>query len=794
MGRFFLLVIIIVMPFAILTLLFNTARALDPPIHIHLTWQNDTNTTMTVTWQTSLPNSGDFVFYDNISRGGVASTYNYNTTGINFTYLGASGYIHVVELTGLTPNTVYYFICGGPVEGYSNERSFRTAPSSAVDVRFVAGGDSRSQPAQRELISQAMATFNPSFVMHSGDMISTGTSQAQWDTWFNDLHNNWIGDNNLTIPIIPAIGNHEGNSINYYSQFALPGNEMWYSYNWGPDIHISVLSTSPTVPGAQTTWLEADLAAHANYTWKFAVFHIPAFPATRPAGHPDVVTEWIPLFDKYHVDIFFVGHDHAYLRSKPINWTASQTEPQLYKNGTMQVVSGGWGAPLYTLQTHWYDAYGAQQYHFCLVDVFTNGSLHIQAKNNLGTTFDEAWIIKNESLPLNVSINLTAPTETVHDSLPIDLTWSTTGIIDHYKVYIDGQFQKYQHSMLKSYQITSLSEGNHTIDVVAFDPLGNAFNATTEISYDLTPPTTTDDYDGLWHSTDFTITLNASDSISGTAETYYRINDDAINNVSGNGQPYIITEGANNKLEYWSIDNANNEELPHVTLTTIKLDKTAPIADGGGNQTIEVGTLFTFNGSASTDNVSITNYTWSFIDITPKNFTGKTVPYTFNSTGLYEVTLNVTDNIGWWNTDIIWINVTDSSEPVANFTVPDSVIVGAYVIFNASNSTDNAGISTYLWDFGDGTQISTSNPIIAHTYSTHGVFLVNLTVTDEANNSASTTLIVKVGLGGEGQFKFPWWLTTLILVELGIILPIIYWDLKRGLFRGKKTFRHLSPS
>jgi cell division septation protein DedD len=40
-------------------------------------------------------------------------------------------------------------------------------------------------------------------------------------------------------------------------------------------------------------------------------------------------------------------------------------------------------------------------------------------------------------------------------------------------------------------------------------------------------------------------------------------------------QPRITTEGAANTLEYWSVDNAGNNEQ-HKTLTQIKLDKTAP--------------------------------------------------------------------------------------------------------------------------------------------------------------------------------------------------------------------------
>jgi hypothetical protein len=98
----------------------------------------------------------------------------------------------------------------------------------------------------------------------------------------------------------------------------------------------------------------------------------------------------------------------------------------------------------------------------------------------------------------------------------------------------------------------------------------------TNAPTDPTPPTTVHDYNSLWHTEDFTITLAATDDMSGVAETYYRINDGSIQNVTANGQPLMTTEGANNKLEYWSVDNAGNEELPHKVLTGIKLDKTYP--------------------------------------------------------------------------------------------------------------------------------------------------------------------------------------------------------------------------
>jgi parallel beta-helix repeat protein len=93
---------------------------------------------------------------------------------------------------------------------------------------------------------------------------------------------------------------------------------------------------------------------------------------------------------------------------------------------------------------------------------------------------------------------------------------------------------------------------------------------------DRIPPTTSDNYDGMWHISDFTINLTAADIWTGVAETYYKISGGPTQNVSFHGQPLITTEGADNTLEYWSVDNAGNEELPHEILTEIKLDKTYP--------------------------------------------------------------------------------------------------------------------------------------------------------------------------------------------------------------------------
>jgi parallel beta-helix repeat protein len=119
--------------------------------------------------------------------------------------------------------------------------------------------------------------------------------------------------------------------------------------------------------------------------------------------------------------------------------------------------------------------------------------------------------------------------------------------------------------------------GTYIVNLTITDDDGLSHSTTKSVTAteDSTPPTTVHDYDGLWHTTDFSINLTATDDISGVAETYYKINEGPTKTVSTDGQPVITTEGVNNKLEYWSIDNAGNEESHHI-LAGIKLDKTAP--------------------------------------------------------------------------------------------------------------------------------------------------------------------------------------------------------------------------
>ncbi len=370
-------------------------EASDPPFHIHLGWNDsDASHTMTITWQTTTPSSGNFVLYDTVSRGSTEE-YAYQEEGTNHTYRYASGHIHVVELTDLAPDTTYYFVCGGSEGGYSQERSFHTAPAIPSKIRFIVGGDSRSQPAIRDDVSKAAAKLDPAFIVHTGDFVDLGGDQRLWNSWFTSMDELWVGPSGLTIPVIPVHGNHEKHAPHYLGQFPLSGKGYWYSVDYGPSLHIAVLDSEQDSLDEQVTWLDEDLSSHSGSTWKIVAIHQPFLSASEHGGSAILVEKIAPVIDKHHVDIVFSGHDHDYERTYPVNFTASDTSPQPSpENGTIYIVSAGWGAPLYESGKGWWTAYSDSLYHFTLVTIYANNTMHLEAIDLEGKTFDQAFIVK----------------------------------------------------------------------------------------------------------------------------------------------------------------------------------------------------------------------------------------------------------------------------------------------------------------------------------------------------------------------------------------------------------------
>ena len=99
------------------------------------------------------------------------------------------------------------------------------------------------------------------------------------------------------------------------------------------------------------------------------------------------------------------------------------------------------------------------------------------------------------------------------------------------------------------------------------------------------------------------------------------------------------------------------------------------------------------------------------------------------------------------------------ASPTADFTfLPAAPVAFSDVRFDGSTSTAGLGafITRYLWDFGDGTTVSSGTPTTTHQYGAAGSYSVRLTVTDnnELSGSVSQILTVTGGTPPTATFVF----------------------------------------
>ena len=149
---------------------------------------------------------------------------------------------------------------------------------------------------------------------------------------------------------------------------------------------------------------------------------------------------------------------------------------------------------------------------------------------------------------------------------------------------------------------------------------------------------------------------------------------------------------------------------------------------------------FSSAGSSDSDG-TIASYAWDFGD-------GSTVETTADAThtyapGNWTATLTLTDDDGTTAMRAVGISSTVNIAPTAVASAtPSSGVAPLVVALSSAGTTDPDGsISSYSWDFGDGSELSSSaNP--SHTYAT-GTYVATLTVTDNEGGTNSATVGIR---------------------------------------------------
>jgi len=142
-------------------------------------------------------------------------------------------------------------------------------------------------------------------------------------------------------PFWPSVGNHDYYNLqNYQRFFALPNGGLYYSFDYGGVLFLSL--DSNRFDRRQRSWLRAQLAA-SKARCKVAYFHHPIYSSGRGYhGHTRHLRRkrFIPILERGGVDLVLNGHVQNYERSKPMR------SGKRSRRGIVYIVTGGGGASL----------------------------------------------------------------------------------------------------------------------------------------------------------------------------------------------------------------------------------------------------------------------------------------------------------------------------------------------------------------------------------------------------------------------------------------------------------------
>ncbi|KAL9953577.1 hypothetical protein ACROYT_G041018 [Oculina patagonica] len=406
----------------------------DPqPEQIHLS-STGVPTEMMVTWVTLAPTNYSIVQYNKASfpltlqaTGGVTK----------FTDGGPAHrvlFIHRVKLTGLVPDQMYEYHCGG-YDGWSALYSFK-ALKSGVDwsPRMAVFGD--------------LGSFNAKSISY----LQEETQQGKYDVFLHvgdfaydlDSDNGLVGDDFMNqiqaiaayVPYMTCPGNHERayNFSNYRNRFSMPGNTegIFYSWDIGP-AHIISFSTEVYFfleygleqIVQQYEWLEKDLQKanspenRALRPWIITMGHRPMYCSNTDCLRPEnevglgITSKHLfpleELFYKYGVDLNLWAHEHSYERFFPLYklqvCNGSREEPYTNPCAPVHITSGSAGCnedhdPFHKDYYPW-TAYRAVDYGYSRMTIHNKTHLYLeQVSVDLGgEVIDKVMIIKDQHGP-----------------------------------------------------------------------------------------------------------------------------------------------------------------------------------------------------------------------------------------------------------------------------------------------------------------------------------------------------------------------------------------------------------
>jgi 3',5'-cyclic AMP phosphodiesterase CpdA len=342
-----------------------------PPVSgLHLQFGAEASSQMVVSWHALQGVDNPRVLLGHLD-GRLAQTV--PAEAVRYTDGKSGRVVHVfhARLARLEPDAAYLYaaVHGGAEPSFG---TFRTAPRGRARFTFTSFGDQGTPTMARALAPPASAIekqlyvndnngspwaadttlgverLEPLFHLINGDLCYANLSEDRVRTWWDFWENN--SRSAAKRPWMPAPGNHENERGNgpigylaYQTYFALPPADgqtettrgLWYAFTAGSVRVITIANDDVAYQdsgdtyvrgyssGAQKVWLEKELAAaRANRAidWIVVCMHQVAISSADKFNGADlgIREEWLPLFDRFGVDLVVCGHEHHYERSHPL--------------------------------------------------------------------------------------------------------------------------------------------------------------------------------------------------------------------------------------------------------------------------------------------------------------------------------------------------------------------------------------------------------------------------------------------------------------------------------------------
>jgi acid phosphatase type 7 len=239
-------------------------------------------------------------------------------------------YSHSSIISRLKSNTMYAYRVGGD-STWSEWNQFTTAKDEPAPFDFVFLGDPQYEVkslVSRVFRSAFMKAPNAKFWLLTGDLLDLPQYDRFWEEWFSAT-----GFIHSVMPCIIAPGSHEyalktGSTVQWdvfsptwKAHFTFPqngpkgleGRAYFVDYQ---GVRFIVLDAQ-YAREEQSKWLAGVLANNPN-KWTVAAFHEPVFSIAKGRDEHNTRNAFMPLIDKYSVDLVLTGHDHGYARSKKL--------------------------------------------------------------------------------------------------------------------------------------------------------------------------------------------------------------------------------------------------------------------------------------------------------------------------------------------------------------------------------------------------------------------------------------------------------------------------------------------